>query len=305
MNIGENIKRYRKLKKMSQQTLSDLSGVPRVSISRYENGDRTPTIDIVSKIADSLGVNINTLVGNKPTFIQAILKNEFIDKGISLDRISKESNVPLQELQSMYDNTNNYTMGSYFTLLRHYGLSDEDIVKGMTIDAKTNSIYNNTGNDPILNKMKKIFLREPLSTDEILAGVEDLDDDEFVSYLFNLGDIYTSKLDNSDLNEITQDTYDLLMPKTSFNICENIFKSLGYDINFNLDPSLIFIIDTHSTEVVAAIHHNDFIKIAENMIFVNDSIISNTIAQFGKNTFDKTIKDKYQNILNEYIKQRK
>ena len=63
MNIGENIKKYRKLKKMSQQELSSLSGVPRVSISRYENGDRIPTIDIASKIADALNIDINTLSG--------------------------------------------------------------------------------------------------------------------------------------------------------------------------------------------------------------------------------------------------
>lgn len=62
MSIGENIKRIRKLKGMSQRTLSDLSGVPRVSISRYENGERIPTIDIVRKIAHALSIKLDILV---------------------------------------------------------------------------------------------------------------------------------------------------------------------------------------------------------------------------------------------------
>ena len=62
MNIGENIKKVRKLKGMSQKELSDLSGVPRVSISRYENNERTPTIDIVKKLSDALYINLEILV---------------------------------------------------------------------------------------------------------------------------------------------------------------------------------------------------------------------------------------------------
>ena len=62
MSIGKNIKRIRKLKGMSQQKLSVLSGVPRVSISRYENGERIPTIDIVKKISRALSIKLEILV---------------------------------------------------------------------------------------------------------------------------------------------------------------------------------------------------------------------------------------------------
>ena len=61
MNIGENIKKYRKNKNISQQKLSELSGVPRVSISRYENGDRIPNINVVTKLSNALGVSIENL----------------------------------------------------------------------------------------------------------------------------------------------------------------------------------------------------------------------------------------------------
>lgn len=62
MNIGENIKKYRKIKKLSQQDLSKLSGIPRISISRYENGDRVPNIDIIKKITTALDVSLEAFI---------------------------------------------------------------------------------------------------------------------------------------------------------------------------------------------------------------------------------------------------
>lgn len=62
MNIGENIKKVRESKKVSQEQLSKISGIPRTSLGRYERGERTPTIDMVNKIADALNVNINILI---------------------------------------------------------------------------------------------------------------------------------------------------------------------------------------------------------------------------------------------------
>lgn len=77
MNIGENIKRYRKTKNMSQQKLSELSNVPRVSISRYENGDRIPNIEIVNKLANALEVSVENLI-YKPNFTHNNT-NKFLD----------------------------------------------------------------------------------------------------------------------------------------------------------------------------------------------------------------------------------
>lgn len=62
MNVGENIKKVRELKSISQEKLSELSGIPRTSIGRYERGERTPNIDILNKIANALEVDIDILI---------------------------------------------------------------------------------------------------------------------------------------------------------------------------------------------------------------------------------------------------
>lgn len=62
MNIGENIKKIRELKNISQDKLSKLSNMPRTSLGRYERGERIPNVDILNKIACSLDVDIDILI---------------------------------------------------------------------------------------------------------------------------------------------------------------------------------------------------------------------------------------------------
>ena len=68
--IGENVKRLRKERKMSQQTLSiklELQGVYvcRGSISRIEDRSRTVTDMELYALAQALGVSINELFEQK------------------------------------------------------------------------------------------------------------------------------------------------------------------------------------------------------------------------------------------------
>jgi len=68
--IGDNVRKYRKLRKMSQQKLSnklELSGVYvcRGSISRIEDKTRTVTDIELFAIAEALNVEIKDLYNNK------------------------------------------------------------------------------------------------------------------------------------------------------------------------------------------------------------------------------------------------
>lgn len=62
MNIGENIRKIRELKNISQDKLSKLSNMPRTSLGRYERNERTPNIDTLNKIANALKVDIDALL---------------------------------------------------------------------------------------------------------------------------------------------------------------------------------------------------------------------------------------------------
>ena len=50
---------------MTQRKLAAVSGVSRVSIARYETGQVSPTIRVLSRLAEALGVSIKDLVERK------------------------------------------------------------------------------------------------------------------------------------------------------------------------------------------------------------------------------------------------
>lgn len=61
--IGENIRKYRQQKEMSQDRLSKLADVAFHTIVKIESGETpNPTIETVRKIAHALGVSIDDLM---------------------------------------------------------------------------------------------------------------------------------------------------------------------------------------------------------------------------------------------------
>lgn len=62
MGFKERLKQARKNSGMTQGKLSEVSGISRESIINYENGRRTPPIDIAAKLADALGVTVGFLM---------------------------------------------------------------------------------------------------------------------------------------------------------------------------------------------------------------------------------------------------
>ena len=62
--MGYKIKEMREAKKMTQEELSEASGVSRGTISALENGsERTTTTKTLLKIADALGTTVDCIFG--------------------------------------------------------------------------------------------------------------------------------------------------------------------------------------------------------------------------------------------------
>ena len=59
MSIGEELRRYRKKRNLTMEELSKLSGVSKYTISRYENEYGVMRIDVISKLAVVLGLDIS------------------------------------------------------------------------------------------------------------------------------------------------------------------------------------------------------------------------------------------------------
>lgn len=63
MNTGKIISDLRDQKKWSQGDLAKNSGISKVMIGKYERDEATPSLDAAKKIADTLGVSLDHLVG--------------------------------------------------------------------------------------------------------------------------------------------------------------------------------------------------------------------------------------------------
>jgi DNA-binding XRE family transcriptional regulator len=64
LQIGSKIRELRKSKNLTQKELGNKVGLSEQAISQYERDERQPNIEILSKIAASLGTNIDKLIAN-------------------------------------------------------------------------------------------------------------------------------------------------------------------------------------------------------------------------------------------------
>ena len=60
--LGDNIKRIRTRKKMSQGDIARALDVDRGYISNIENGKKNPTLATIKKLADALGISADELL---------------------------------------------------------------------------------------------------------------------------------------------------------------------------------------------------------------------------------------------------
>ncbi|WP_282086648.1 helix-turn-helix domain-containing protein [Aquimarina algiphila] len=82
MDFGDNMMLLRKKKKLSQAALGKIIGTSGDVVGRYERGDIKPSIDVVVKIADSLEVSVDYLIGKSKLELdkQALERLEYISK---------------------------------------------------------------------------------------------------------------------------------------------------------------------------------------------------------------------------------
>lgn len=62
MGFKENLKKYRKLHNLTQKKLADKIGKKPLTISRYENGEIFPPVEVIEKIANIFNMPVEKLV---------------------------------------------------------------------------------------------------------------------------------------------------------------------------------------------------------------------------------------------------
>lgn len=80
--FGENLKRVREEKGMTQQTLADQLFVTRQAISRWEGGSRYPDLMTAKKLAQVLEVSLDELVSDKD-MVFYVEKNPILESPVS------------------------------------------------------------------------------------------------------------------------------------------------------------------------------------------------------------------------------
>ena len=100
--LGARIKDLRKSSKLTQSELADKVGVTKVSIAAYENDSRTPSYEVLIKMADVFKVSIDTLLLDGP--------NKTMDvSGLSPDQLRLVENLISQFKKINKDSSFNYT----------------------------------------------------------------------------------------------------------------------------------------------------------------------------------------------------
>lgn len=102
IQVGNQIRKYRLKKGLSQKEMAKLADIPYSTYSNYENNNREPNSEQLRKIADALGVSIFDIMNFNSTIDLAY---EILDNSKTLDHIDlaeKIGNIAKQKYQEKY-----------------------------------------------------------------------------------------------------------------------------------------------------------------------------------------------------------
>lgn len=62
MNVGDNIRRLRKDRELTQETLAEQAGISRPMLTQIERGTRNPSLQVSKALADILECKLDDLL---------------------------------------------------------------------------------------------------------------------------------------------------------------------------------------------------------------------------------------------------
>lgn len=121
MSIGENVRKIRELKGMTQQELADSIGISRSYLGDLEKNRRNPSTETIEKLSELLGVSVFYIMKGMKTkqdelFFNKIKKNDFNDL---IDEIMNKKAEDVKRIVNNLENTseNRQIFDSIHTLL--------------------------------------------------------------------------------------------------------------------------------------------------------------------------------------------
>lgn len=98
MNIGENIRKLRKEKKLTLKSLGVKVGLSEQAIGQYERGDRTPNIEILTAISKALDCDLFHIIGLDETMENLDFQASILEKHLNIAEKQK------QRQEEIFDN---------------------------------------------------------------------------------------------------------------------------------------------------------------------------------------------------------
>lgn len=112
IQVGNQIRKYRKKRGLSQKDVSKMTGIPYSTYSNYENNNREPSMEQLQKIATALQVSVN----------------DFTEIGYVMDLIENRLRVELNgmELGVITQRARDFLRDDEYELLQQYYMLNED-----------------------------------------------------------------------------------------------------------------------------------------------------------------------------------
>lgn len=257
MTIGENIKKYRKIKKITQKQLSTLINKGVRTLQKYENGDITPPIKVLADIAFALGVPIKNIIGDDDNYKEYFNGYSITDKTTPFTQIITNKdlccklNINMENVCSLLKLEENITIDSLQALCKYLGLNEyeEAFLYSMYVYKTDNDLFRivifyyylkdeygielNYPNEDFLSigdKLNKKFkLNLPLGF--ALRYYEELIVDEIIENTKEDRNVYKNIIDElSSLDKTYSFSYDELSLEDSYNICTKLTETLKYEL---------------------------------------------------------------------------
>ncbi|MBQ7100045.1 MAG: helix-turn-helix domain-containing protein, partial [Clostridia bacterium] len=136
--FGENLKKLRKSKKLTQESLAEFLGMSFQAVSKWERGETYPDITMLPVIAAFFGVTVDSLLGTDLIAQEAKIK-EYCDSYSRLWNEGKIGEARDMLKEAIVEFPGNYDlMAKYFNALIHAEYNDEYI---LSVKPEVNRVY--------------------------------------------------------------------------------------------------------------------------------------------------------------------
>lgn len=112
MTFHEILNQELQKQNITQRELANRTGLTEVSIGRYCNGQRSPNVNTIVKIANELHVNTDYLLGRKS--VESVTIQDVIQR---LDKLSNETSLDINECIRYY--SAKLTIQQIYDMLSH------------------------------------------------------------------------------------------------------------------------------------------------------------------------------------------